>query len=342
MNMSEQSFILDEPDQSHTGPWRNEVQERLQRYKTKRGRRVEGAFTMRFPFPPQETERQAPCVVAVEQPESSIEDEDSKLPLSAVEEEPERNPITPASEVAPVEAEAPPAVHERQFELEPEPAFEIPPELMAARPRPRRKVIAFPRPAYSAFNERQRLADPVITEQLRITEVPEELEAISATPFLDGLLDPPAGSTLPASASAVELPFVPATGWMRAQAALVDLALLAVGGALFAASAYRFLQQSIPIKFAIVSGAAVAVLLWAVYQYLLVVYGGRTIGMRAARLRLCNFKGATPGLRQRRLRVLSMYLSVLSLGMGVLWSLVDIDSLCWHDRMSQSFLAAKN
>src|SRR5215472_11985553 len=31
--------------------WRNEVQDRLARYKRRRGRRIEGAFTMRFPFP---------------------------------------------------------------------------------------------------------------------------------------------------------------------------------------------------------------------------------------------------------------------------------------------------
>src|SRR5215472_5138055 len=31
--------------------WRNEVQDRLARYQRRRGRRIEGAFTMRFPFP---------------------------------------------------------------------------------------------------------------------------------------------------------------------------------------------------------------------------------------------------------------------------------------------------
>ncbi len=35
--------------------WRDEVQARLERYKRRRGRRIEGAFTMRFPFPPEES-----------------------------------------------------------------------------------------------------------------------------------------------------------------------------------------------------------------------------------------------------------------------------------------------
>ena len=40
--------------------WRNEVQARLERYKRRRGRRIEGAFTMRFPFPPEEPAAAAP------------------------------------------------------------------------------------------------------------------------------------------------------------------------------------------------------------------------------------------------------------------------------------------
>jgi hypothetical protein len=49
-----------------------------------------------------------------------------------------------------------------------------------------------------------------------------------------------------------------------------------------------------------------------------------------------------PDFRRRQLRVVGLYLSVLSLGMGLLWYFVDADSLCWHDRISQTFLAADN
>lgn len=40
--------------------WRDEVQARLERYKKRRGRRIEGAFTMRFPFPVEEPAEAAP------------------------------------------------------------------------------------------------------------------------------------------------------------------------------------------------------------------------------------------------------------------------------------------
>ncbi len=59
------------------------------------------------------------------------------------------------------------------------------------RPRPKRKVIAFPRQPSVRSETVYRLADPVTAEAPRILDVPEELEAIPTTPFLDGLqLDP--------------------------------------------------------------------------------------------------------------------------------------------------------
>ena len=62
--------------------------------------------------------------------------------------------------------------------------------------------------------------------------------------------------------------------------------------------------------------------------------------MTATRVRLRTFKGRSPDFRQRQLRVFGLYLSVLSLGMGLLWYFVDVDSLCWQDRISQTFPAA--
>jgi hypothetical protein len=84
--------------------------------------------------------------------------------------------------------------------------------------------------------------------------------------------------------------------------------------------------------------AAAAVVLWSAYQYLFIVHAGKTLGMLAARVRLRTFKGKIPTLRQRRNRVLGFYLSALSLSMGLMWALVDVDGLCWHDRLSHTYL----
>jgi hypothetical protein len=112
------------------------------------------------------------------------------------------------------------------------------------------------------------------------------------------------------------------------------------GGVIFLAAASRFAPQELPpAKFVIAGGLAISVLLWASYQYLFLVYGGRTLGMTLGRICLQTFKGRGLTFRQRQSRVMALYISVLSLGMGVLWSFVDVEGLCWHDRISQTFPA---
>jgi len=44
----------------------------------------------------------------------------------------------------------------------------------------------------------------------------------------------------------------------------------------------------------------------------------------------------------RRWRVLASWLSAASLGMGYAWLFLDEDSLCWHDRITHTYLAPKN
>jgi uncharacterized RDD family membrane protein YckC len=80
----------------------------------------------------------------------------------------------------------------------------------------------------------------------------------------------------------------------------------------------------------------VAVLLWAVYEFLFVVYTGSTPGLRAARLRLAGFDGSRPNRHLRRWRVLTSFLSAFSAGLGYLWCLLDQDGLCWHDRITRT------
>ncbi|HXC42242.1 MAG TPA: RDD family protein, partial [Candidatus Dormibacteraeota bacterium] len=80
---------------------------------------------------------------------------------------------------------------------------------------------------------------------------------------------------------------------------------------------------------------------WAAYQYLLLVYSGATPGLRLARLQLARFDGSPAGRRLRRWRVLASFLSAASLGMGYAWVFLDEDSLCWHDRITHTYLGAK-
>jgi uncharacterized RDD family membrane protein YckC len=345
--------------------WRDEVQARLERYKRRRGRRIEGAFTMRFPFPPDEP------VAAVADEEDEAPEIEQPVAVAATELAPAEDvavssiavsPIAVSSVAAastaagpsvearePIQAEAdspeevapPPAPTASVVALAPEPEEEPDRVIeLAPRPMPRRKVIAFPAPSYTQNEVARRIADPVQPEQLRILDVPEELQAIQSTPFLEGLLDAPAGAAPSVQRDVLELPCATARGPRRLGAASIDAAVTLGTLAIFAAAASRLVSALPPTKFLIAGIVAAAVLLWATYQYLFLVYRGRTLGMMATGVCLQTFKGRFPDFRRRQLRVVGLYLSVLSLGMGVLWYLVDVDSLCWHDRISQTFPTA--
>ena len=346
--MTEQQFSRITATDSSAEPaadvWRSEVQSRLARYKTRRGRRIEGAFSMRFLFPADETveplkEAETACPFADAIPEKDRVPEGSADCSQAVNDS--QTTVTapmPAEEsVSGTQqgAQSDPLVLEPAPEPEPEPYLDTVP-----RPRPKRKVIAFPRHLSIAPEAIHRLADPVTAESPRILDVPEELEAIPTTPFLDGLQLDPFG---PADASRdrehVELPCRAVGVSQRVFGGVIDAAVTGVGVAIFAGVAFKILSRPPITKPLILGLVAASGLFWSVYQYLFTVYAGKTLGMMSANVRLRNFSGKVPNLRQRRHRVVGFYLSVLSLGMGLMWVFVDVDSLCWHDRLSQTYLA---
>jgi uncharacterized RDD family membrane protein YckC len=328
--------------------WRSEVQDRLAHYKRRRGRRIEGAYTMRFPFPAGE----AVSEEAAEAPASTS----MELPGPIAEPAPERNVASEVILAEPLDGQESPdaatAAPEFAATLEPgsidlvleppEPVEEddVPFVDHLVRPSPKRKVIAFPKHLSVAPEVVHRLADPVYEEAPRILDVPEELEAIPATPFLDGLqLDLPTPAEVAVQREHVELPYQPVKTGKRMLAGSVDLAVTGAASMVFAAVAYKLLNHPALGKFLVLGVFAGAVVLWVTYQYLFLVHAGKTLGMMATHIRLRTFKGKAPTMRQRRYRALSLYLSSLSVGMGLLWALVDVDGLCWHDRLSHTYLA---
>jgi len=301
---------------------------------------------MRFPFPveeivePVETlEVAAPVAEPVEEIPEEVLTAEEPAELTQVSEMPQTTAAETAEEAIAEAEESAAEVVVPELEIAPEPEPE-PFVASANRPRPKRKVIAFPRHLSVAPEMTYRLADPVNSESPRILDVPEELEAIPTTPFLDGLqLDPVNSADASRDREHVELPFRAVRVAQRAFAGLTDIAVTGVGVAVFAGIAYKILAKPALTKPLILALVVAAGLLWSVYQYLFVVYAGQTLGMMAAKIRLRTFKGRAPNLRQRRHRVLGFYLSTLSLGMGLMWMFVDVDALCWHDRLSQTYLS---
>ena len=339
--------------------WRNEIHARVAGYRRRRGRRIEGAFSMRFPFPPLEHDVSSSGTCAPADPEQveqfvaaniASAEQTSAEQVSTIE--------AASSETCDLAPDAAATAAEPKASLTESPAL---PELLAAnqpatlpealvdvdhepspprlpRPRPQRKVIAFPRQAAEA-REMHRLADPVLLEQPRILDVPEELEALPTTPFLDGLqFGPTTQPVIAVHADNVELPFRAVGKAHRLYAGLLDCVLVAAASVVFATVSYKMLPKLTFTKPVLLTAATLPLLLWAVYQYVLLVYGGATAGMRIAKIRLSTFKGNSPCRRQRRQRVMALYFSTASFVMGLLWALVDVDSLCWHDRISRTYL----
>ncbi len=324
--------------------WRKEIHARVDGYRTRRGRRIEGAYTMRFPFPPPESDMSASAIRATKEleqerqvPEAAIPEAGSADIAQILESVATKLKVC---EVAPEVAAPAEASSLESTELPGTAADPEPPRIAAPRPRPQRKVIAFPRQVAGTPDMVHRLADPVLPEQPRILDVPEELEAFPTTPFLDGLQFGPSTPAVSTHADNVDLPFRAVGVARRLYAGVLDGLLVVAGATIFAVVGHRMLPGLALSKPVLLTAAGMAVVLWAAYQYLLLVYGGATAGMRIAKVRLSTFKGKSPRLRERRHRVIALYFSAASVMMGLLWAFVDVDTLCWHDRISRTYLTA--
>jgi len=199
------------------------------------------------------------------------------------------------------------------------------------------KIIEFPRswtPPPAPLDE---LAEPV-TDCPRILEAPE---FIPPPPALGGITIEPPQRPEAEKRPGIDIPLQSAPLARRILSAAIDDIIIAAACSLFAFIFWKMTAIR-PPRFQLAGLAGgLSVLFWAVYQYLLVVYAGTTPGLRVARLELACFDGSPAGRGLRRWRVLASFLSALSLGMGYAWVFLDEDSLCWHDRITHTYLAPK-
>ena len=209
--------------------------------------------------------------------------------------------------------------------------------LQPAVPATTAKIIEFPRswtPPPSPLDE---LAEAV-TDRPRILEAPE---VVPPPPALGGITIEPAQQPEMEKRPGIDIPLQSAPLARRMIAAAVDGVIVAAACALFAFIFWK-LTAIRPPRFQMIGLAAgLSSLFWAAYQYLLVVYSGATPGLRLARLELARFDGSPASRRLRRWRILASFLSAASLGMGYTWVFLDEDSLCWHDRITHTYLAPK-
>jgi uncharacterized RDD family membrane protein YckC len=184
---------------------------------------------------------------------------------------------------------------------------------------------------------RDELAEPM-NNRPRILEVPEDImPAVQGSLFPEIRLDADEQEASHCYEPEIEVPLRVAPVSERLLASFMDWSFVAAASLVFAAMAWRSMPEVPHTKpFWMVMGV-VPILLWAVYQHLFLLYAGRTPGMSITGIRLSTFDGHTPEWEQRRSRARYMFISFAPVALGFLWALVDEDTLCWHDRISQTF-----
>lgn len=124
----------------------------------------------------------------------------------------------------------------------------------------------------------------------------------------------------------------------RMMAAVVDGSLI-VGAMLAAAMMAAQNAKELPAQRVVEVAAAVAlVVIAALYKTLFYTLGTATPGMRYAGIGLATFSGERPTRAQRCGRLVALMLSLLPVGLGVVWSIFDDEHLSWHDRLSRTYL----
>jgi len=124
----------------------------------------------------------------------------------------------------------------------------------------------------------------------------------------------------------------------RMMATMVDAALilsLVWGTAYLVASQFDHLPG---LRIAEVCGVIAALGFAALYEWFFLTFAKVTPGMRYAQLSLCTFDDEVPNAAQVKGRMKAMLISVLPVGLGVVWSIFDEDQMSWHDRLSKTYL----
>jgi len=199
------------------------------------------------------------------------------------------------------------------------------------------KIIEFPRFAWAPpLSPPEQLAEPVV-DRPRILEAPE---VAPPPPALGGITMDPVRVAELEKRPGIDSPRESAPLGRRLLASAIDGLIVGAASALFGFIFWKVASFRPPRIQLLSLAAGIPCLFWIVYEYLLIVYAGSTPGLRLAQLELTCFDGRPARRSLRRWRVLASYLSAASLGMGYVWLFLDQDSLCWHDRITRSCLAA--
>jgi uncharacterized RDD family membrane protein YckC len=200
------------------------------------------------------------------------------------------------------------------------------------------KVIEFPRPWVPQARPADELAEPVI-DRPRILDVPEILPP---PPALGGMMIEDVPDESRERWPGLDIPLQAAPLAHRLLAGAVDGLLVTCGLAIFASVVFQITPVQLPLPQMVTVSAALLWSFWAGYDYLMTVFTGSTPGLRFAKLQLSRFDGTPASRKIRKWRALASILSAASMGLGYAWCFLDEDGLCWHDRITKTYIAPQS
>ena len=231
--------------------------------------------------------------------------------------------------------------------------IEFPRELVATRRlRPRRAEGGYPAPAETAGQLSIFEVEPwaISTEPQATGAAAEAGTAVYTGPEWSGIElgeEPELEIALPAaSLPAAEEP-TPAHSPVslelaainnRIMAAVVDFSLVTgtfLAAAALAASHVKVLPS---VKTMEMETAAALAVIGTLYLAFFFAIAKATPGMRYANLQMRTFDGRIPTRPERFRRMAALLFSIVPVGLGMIWALFDEQHLCWHDRLSSTYL----
>ena len=311
---------MPESEAPFEGEWRREVASRVQQHRARRGRDT-GSEAMAFDFSAEEALIVTDGPVIRERVRRRFQNDTSP----AADPEGQQEPVPP---------EAPKIIRfPRSATVLPdfpaqEPPFVGGPALPAVEAPPRIVNVEEEQPLTSALA--QEVAHP--ERQAEPVRRAEQMELLPS--FEDITLEPAHHSERTQN----EVILQPAAHPQRLIAGIVDVATVGLAVAVFDFAFVRMAEDDPHSKLALLFGLCVAGTLWILFQYVFLVHGKGTPGMRFAQLELATFDGKALTVITRRHRAIASALSAASIGLGYAWAFVDEDQLGWHDRITRTLL----
>ena len=219
---------------------------------------------------------------------------------------------------------------------------------------PNAKILDFPSPGFSApplppidLEEDEAPSDDLSAEPDRmdswagsapVEQSPPPETAPEPRP-LEIILETPSPASEGLLTGELKGPLAVAPLSKRFVAAILDTVVLGAAGGLFALIFWRAGGRlaKTPLDIAVVG--FIAAFFIFVYFAAFTIFTAATPGLAAMGLEVRSNQGGAPTLRDSFWRGVGYLVSLAPLMLGFLWALVDTESLTWHDRMSETFIA---